>query len=184
MHHFICLKINPANLDIFIVLKFSNFYMVTVYLILLTYLSVYLFLTQLHNYGFNINTINFANVLLFKYFDFCCSVLNVKRMLLLDSGDIETNSGPRKSFIKFYFWTLNGVAAHGFLKMPLIEAFPHFWYYMCVGNFLRFKHTFSDTFSDTVILRPDHPDNTKYGGLCLYYKNYLPVIKRTNLPDL
>ena len=100
--------------------------MVTVYLILLTYLSVYLFLTQLHNYGFNINTINFANVLLFKYFDFCCSALNVKRMLLLDSGDIETNSGPRKSFIKFYFWTLNGVAAHDFLKMSLIEAFPYF----------------------------------------------------------
>ena len=58
---------------------------------------------------------------------------------------------------------------------------------MCVGNFLRFKHTFSDTrinINGYSLLRPDHPNNTKYGGLCLYYKNYLPVIKRTNLPDL
>ena len=68
---------------------------------LLTYLSVYLFLTQLHNYGFSINTINFANVLLFKYFDFCCYTLNLKRMLLLESGNIETNPVPRKYFIKF-----------------------------------------------------------------------------------
>ena len=26
LHHFTCLKINPANLDIYIILKFSNFY--------------------------------------------------------------------------------------------------------------------------------------------------------------
>ena len=101
LNHFTCLKISLANSDIYITLKFSNFYMITVYLILLAYLSVYLFWTQLHNYGFNINTINFANVLFFIYFDFCCYALNLKRMLLLESGDIETNPGPRKSFIKF-----------------------------------------------------------------------------------
>ena len=123
LHHFTCLKINPANLDICLILKFPIFYMITVYLILLTYLLVDLFLTQLHNYVFNINTINFANVLLFKYFDFCCYALNLKRMLLLESGDIETNLGPRKSFIKFCHWNLNRLAAHDFVKMPLIEAF-------------------------------------------------------------
>ena len=119
LHHFTFLKINPAKLDICIILKFSNFYMITVYLILSTYLSVYLFLTQLHNYGFNINTINFANVLLFKYFDFCCYALNLKRILLFESGDIETNRGPRKSFIKFCHSNLNGLAVHDFVKIPL-----------------------------------------------------------------
>ena len=139
LHYFTCLKINPANLDICIILKFSSFYMITVYLILLTYLSVLLFLTQLHNYGFNINTINFV---LFKYFDFCCYALNLKRMLLLESGDTETNLGPRQSFIKFCHWNLNGLAAHDFVKMSLIEAFIKMYIFdiMFVGNFRRFKH--------------------------------------------
>ena len=34
--------------------------------------------------------------------------------LLLKSGDIETNPGPKKSSaIKFCHWNLNGLAAHG-----------------------------------------------------------------------
>ena len=37
---------------------------------------------------------------------------------------LETNPGPRKSSpIKFYHWNLNGLAAHGFIKVPLIESF-------------------------------------------------------------
>ena len=67
--------------------------MIIVYLLLLPYLSVYLFSTQLHNYGFNINTISYANVLLFKYVDFCCYARNLKLLLLLESGDTKTNPG-------------------------------------------------------------------------------------------
>ena len=154
------------------------------------YLSVYLFLTQLHNYGFNINTINFANVLLFKYFDFCCYALNLKRMLLLESGDIETNPGPRKSFIKFCHWNLNGLAAHDFVKMPLIEAFikTHNFDIICLSEtFLDSSIDISDTrinINGYSLLRADHPSNTKRGGVCMYYKNYLPVIRRTDLSDL
>ena len=58
---------------------------------------------------------------------------------------------------------------------------------MSVGNFLIFKHTFSDTrinIDGYSLLRADHPNNTKRGGFCMYYKIYLPVLKRTDLPDL
>ena len=41
-------------------------------------------------------------------------------MLLLESGNIEANTGPRKSFITFCHWNLNVLAAHAFVKM---EAF-------------------------------------------------------------
>ena len=34
------------------------------------------------------------------------------------------------------------------------------------------------------LLRADHPGNTKRGGICMYYKNHLPVIRRTDLSDL
>ena len=68
--------------------------MITVCLILLTYFSVFLIFTQVRNYGFNIIKSNITNVLLIKYFDFCCYAFNLKRMLLLESGDIQTNPGP------------------------------------------------------------------------------------------
>ena len=37
-------------------------------------------------------------------------------MLLLELGDLKTNLGPRKfSFINFFNWDLNGLAAHNFV---------------------------------------------------------------------
>ena len=48
---------------------------------------------------------------------------NFKHLLLL-SGDIEVNPGPKRSSkIKFYHWNLNGLAAHDFIKLPLMKAF-------------------------------------------------------------
>ena len=47
-----------------------------------------------------------------------------KHLLLLLSGDIETNPSPKRSSnIKFCHWNLNGLAAHDFIKVPLVEAF-------------------------------------------------------------
>ena len=80
LHHFTSLKANPSNLDVCFILKFLNFYMITVSLILLTYFSVYLILAHVRNYGFNINKLNSANFLLIKNFDFCCYAFNLKRM--------------------------------------------------------------------------------------------------------
>ena len=58
-------------------------------------------------------------VLFYLFFDTISS-----KILLVNSGDIETNPGPRKSSpIKFCHWNLNGLAAHDFIKVPLIEAF-------------------------------------------------------------
>ena len=45
-------------------------------------------------------------------------------MLLLQSGDIETNPGPSKSSrLKLCHWNLNGIAVQDFVKVSLIEAF-------------------------------------------------------------
>ena len=34
------------------------------------------------------------------------------------------------------------------------------------------------------LLRADHPSNKKRGGVCIYYKEHLPVIKRDDLCNL
>ena len=188
MHHVISLKTNPPNLDICFILKFSNFYMITICLILLTYFSVYLILTQVCNYGFHINKFNIADALLIKYFDFCCYAFNLKHMLLLESGDIETNLGPRRfSFIKFCHWNLSGLAAHDFVKISLIEAFittRNLDIICLLETFLDSSIDISDTrinINGYSLFRADHPSNTKRGGVCMYYKNYLLSEELTHL---
>ena len=58
-------------------------------------------------------------VLFYLFFDTIFS-----KILLVISGDIETNPGPRKSSpIKFCHRNLNSLAVHDFIKVPLIEAF-------------------------------------------------------------
>ena len=34
------------------------------------------------------------------------------------------------------------------------------------------------------MMRVDHPSNTKRCGLCLYYKEHLPIIRRDNISNL
>ena len=60
-----------------------------------------------------------AYVLFYWFFDTLFS-----KIILVNSGDTEPNLGPRKSSpIKFCHCNLNGLAAHDFTKVPLIEAF-------------------------------------------------------------
>ena len=34
------------------------------------------------------------------------------------------------------------------------------------------------------LLRADHPSNTKKGGVCIYYKDFLPLLKKDDITDL
>ena len=52
-----------------------------------------------------------------------CS-FNLHYLLLLQSNDIEISLGHMKSSrLNFCHWNLNGIAAHDFVKVLLIEAF-------------------------------------------------------------
>ena len=91
-----------------------------------------------------------------------------KHLLLLLSGDIETNPSPKRSSnIKFCHWNLNGLAAHDFIKVPLVEAF------ITSNNFdlVCLSETFLDStipnndiniqISRYSLLRADHPNDIK-----------------------
>ena len=106
----------------------------------------------------------FTYVLFYLFFDTIFS-----KILLVNSGDIETNPGHRKSSpIKFCHWNLNGLAAHDFVKVPLIEAFTITHNF----NILCLPETFLDSTIDLnieninidgySILRADHPSNNKH----------------------
>ena len=55
------------------------------------------------------------------------------------------------------------------------------------GTFLDSSIDISDTrinINSCSLMTANHPSNTKRGGVCMYCKNYLPVIRRTDLSDL
>ena len=109
-------------------------------------------------------------------------------MLLVNSGDIETNPGPTKSSpIKFCYWNLNSLAAHDFIKVLLIETFitTHNFDILCLSEpFLDSTIDLTDkniNFDGYSILRADHLSNNKRGGVCVYFKQSLPLIRRDDL---
>ena len=97
-------------------------------------------------------------------------------------GDIELNPGPRKlktSSLSVCHWNLNSLCAHNFSKLTHLKAYNSLYKY----DFICLSETYLDsTTPDNVIeiegyklIRADHPDNIKRGGVCIYYKESLPV---------
>ena len=111
--------------------------------------------------------------------------------IFLKSGGIESNPGPRKnSALKFWHWNLNGLAAHEFSKLSLLEG------YINVNDIdiTCLSETFFDSSIPTddnrlsilgySMMRAGHPSNTKRGGVCLCYKEHLPIIRRDDTSNL
>ena len=112
--------------------------------------------------------------------------------LLLLQGDIESNPGGSKSknhLPLFCHWNLNGLPAHNISKMLILKAYNAIYKY----DFICLSETYLDSSipSDHVslelegykLVRADHPNNVKRGGVCIYYKESLPV-RVINLPYL
>ena len=116
---------------------------------------------------------------------------NFKHLLLLLSGDIKFNPGPKRlSNIEFCHWNLNGLAAHDFIKAPLVEAFIT----SNIFNLVCLSETFLDSTipNDDVniqingysLLRAYHPNDIKRGGVCICFKESLPLIRRNGLTNI
>ena len=109
-------------------------------------------------------------------------------LLLRRHGDIELIPGPRKSkgnTVSVCHWNLNSITAHNFSKVTQLKAYISTYKY----NFICLSETFLDSSTpDNLVdiqgynlVRADHPENTKRGGVCIYYKESLPV-RVINLP--
>ena len=111
-------------------------------------------------------------------------------IILLRSGNIHPNPGPVANQFNFCHWNLNGLMAHDKLKLALIEAYNAVYHYDVIGiseTFLNSKINDSDIciqgFSHDVF-RKDHPNDTSRGGVCLYYRENLPITRVKNLEIL
>ena len=119
---------------------------------------------------------------------FICASCIWNKILLIQSGDVELNPGPKKSSsLSFFHWNLNGIAAHDFAKISLIQS--HALFYNIDIIFL--SETFLDLSIQTnnpklnipgyTFLRSDHPSNIEKGGVCMFYKDHQPVIRCDDL---
>ena len=106
----------------------------------------------------------------------------IKKIII--SGDVETNPGPQSKRCQEFsicLWNLNSIATHSFIKVSLLKAYITIYNYDVI--------CLSETYLDSSILsndknleipgyeliRADHPSNSKRGGVCVYYRNSLPL---------
>ena len=103
------------------------------------------------------------------------------------SGNVHPNPGPTSNSLKFCHWNLNGICARDKIKISLIEAYNSVFRY----DIIAFSETYCNEsvknediliegFSKE-ILRSDHPNGRKEGGVCLYVKENLPIKRRKGL---
>ena len=109
--------------------------------------------------------------------------------LLLLAGDIHPNPGPLRGKLRLGHWNLNSLLTRSKSKIALIEALQaseNFDIFGVSESFLNDKTKKSDLeihgfFADP--LRADCPDanNHPKGGVCLYYRENLPLKHRKDL---
>ena len=106
------------------------------------------------------------------------------KCLLRLSGDIELSPGPkpnsRKSF-SICHWNLNSITSHNFIKVSLLTACNsiHKFDIICLSETYLNSETLSNNenlnISGYNLIRADHLSNTECGGVCIYFKESLPL---------
>ena len=103
--------------------------------------------------------------------------------LLFRCGDIEANPGTEYSFLTFCHWYLNGLTAQDSIKISLLQAFitRHNYNIICLlETFLNSSVQTKDariSIHGYNLIRADHPSDSKRGGVCIYYKEHILLIK-------
>ena len=142
---------------------------------ILTILSLYTELLILHSVLICGNTSSYSDVLILFFF-------LMKSLLILLSGDIELNPGPKRYFnLKVCHWNLNSLPSHNFAKLTSLQAYNtlHKFDIICISEtYLDSSISINDTdlnLDGYKIIRADHPLNLKRGGVCIYFKESLPL---------
>ena len=98
------------------------------------------------------------------------------------SGDVELNPGPKREAtqtLSICHWNLNSICAHNFAKLFHLRTFVSIHKF----DIIFLSETYLDSSIDDesleisgyYFIRSDHPSNKKHGGICIYYKNFLPL---------
>ena len=110
--------------------------------------------------------------------------------LLFHCGDIEKIPGPKYLSLTFYHWNLIGLTTHDSIKILLLQAYvtQHNYSIICLSEtFLNSSIDSSDTrilIDGYNLVRSEYPSDLKRGGICICYKEHIPLIKRDDICTL
>ena len=113
-------------------------------------------------------------------------------ILLLLSGNVHPNPGPKRD--KDYnfsvcCWNIGSISAHNFSKLSLLSSYNRIYNYdlICLSEtFLDSSFLPDDSrlnLDGYNLIRADHPNDVKRGGVCVYVKNSLAA-RVSNLSNL
>ena len=75
-------------------------------------------------------------------------------------------------------WNLNSICVDNFAKLYLLRAYAsvHKFDIICLSEAYLDSNVDDESLeiSRYYLIRSDHPSNKKPGGICIYYKNFLP----------
>ena len=100
------------------------------------------------------------------------------------SGDIEKNPGPRPSSFQnssICRWNLNSLTAHSYVHISLSKAYLSIHKFDIVflsKKYLDYSFPLHDVnleIQGYELVRSDHPSQHKRGGVCINFRNYLPL---------
>ena len=100
------------------------------------------------------------------------------------NGDMELNPGPKQKqdqSLSICHWNLNSIPAHSFQKLEMLQGYiaSNKVGILCLSEtFLNSDISCDDNNLKLLgfdLIRADHPSNTKRGGVCIYYRNFLPL---------
>ena len=101
-------------------------------------------------------------------------------ILLLKHGDIEIDPGPKKKLSKCFsccHWNANSILAHN--KLSLLAAYNSALNYDLICLTETYLNSTVDPNNLLIngykLVRADHPDDVKRGGVCLYYRENLTL---------
>ena len=171
--------------DLSYIFSITNFMFLLIKILLMLLLGLALFTDFLRLQSQSKFIITSSNKIVF----FTVAVISTDNLwhifyLIKLSRDIEGNPGPKlNSFQKLSicYWNLNNIAAHNFIKVSLLIAYNsiHKYDIICLSEMYLDSSTVLGDGSLEIpgynIVQCDHSKNTKRGGVCVYYKSYLPL---------
>ena len=103
--------------------------------------------------------------------------------IILLCGDVKLNPGPKLNSSKCFsicHWNLNSITSHSFIKVSLLSAYNvvHNFAIICISESYLNSHMFTNDDKLSIpgyMLRADHPSDNRRGGVCVYYKESLPI---------
>ena len=105
------------------------------------------------------------------------------KVLLFISGTVELNPGPEspQKKLSFAVWNLDSLPARDFARIPLIESLQNINDFDISGvceSMLTTNSLNEDIYINGFSPEPFRSDkglNTRNGGVCLYFKESLPI---------